>query len=54
MKRKALLLYIAGILFFLAAAVSMFQNKEVGMGVLWLVLGIAFTSLARRESKKTE
>ena len=54
MKRKVILLFIAGILFFLAAAMTMFQKDSVGTGVVWLVLGVTFVILARRESKKTK
>ena len=52
---KSTLLSITGILFCVAAAVSVFgKENDGGMWVVWLVLGVTFFGLARRESKKSE
>jgi hypothetical protein len=53
--RRSTLLTITGVLFCLAAAVAAFgKADDLGMGVVWLALGVTFFGLARSESKKTE
>ena len=52
--RKPTLLFITGILFCLAAAVTILRNHDLGMGVVWLALGATFFGLARSESKRSE
>ena len=52
---KSMLLSISGVLFCLAAAVAVFgEDNDVGMGVVWLALGVTFFGLARSESRKTQ
>ena len=54
MMNRGTLLYIGGSLFCLAALLSGFRNADLGMGVVWLALGVTFFALARSESKKPD
>ncbi len=53
--KKSTLLFITGVLFCLAAVVAAFgKANDLGMGVVWLALGVTFFGLAQSESKKSE
>ena len=53
--RKGTHYVVAGVLFCLAAVVAFVRDpNDLGMGVVWLALGVTFFSLARAESKKPE
>jgi hypothetical protein len=52
--RRSTLLSISGILFCLAALLSAFRSADLGMGAVWLALGVTFFALARSESKKSD
>jgi hypothetical protein len=51
---KSNLMTIAGILFLLAAAVSAFgKSGNIGMGTVWLALGVAFLALAKKRPRNS-
>ena len=51
---RSTLLCLGGILFCLASLLSAFRNADLGMGVVWLALGVTFFALARSESRKSD
>ena len=51
---KSNLLSIAGILLCLAAAVAAFgKSGNLGMGAVWLALGVTFLALAKKKPRKS-